>query len=70
MDCGRTDMERPTAADLYQQHIEHRLPLGDAVRLMSAAPLLLAALADAEKDLTCLLLRLQDAIARASEGQR
>jgi hypothetical protein len=62
--------ERPTAGELYQAHIEHRLPLADAVRLMNAAPLLLAALADAEKDLTCLLLRLQDAIAKAAEGQR
>lgn len=62
--------ERPTATDLYQQHLEHRLPLADAVRLMNAAPLLLATLADVERDLACLLLRLQDAIAKAAEGQR
>jgi hypothetical protein len=62
--------ERPTAATLYQQHLEHTLPLPNALALMRAAPLLLAALADAEKDLTCLLLRLQDAIAKAAEVQR
>jgi hypothetical protein len=59
--------QRPTATDLHRQHIEHRLPFADAVTLMNAAPLLLAALADVEKDLACLLARLQDVIAKATE---
>jgi hypothetical protein len=67
---GLSVVARPTAATLYQAHIEHRLPFSDGVRLMSAAPLLLATLADTEKELTCLLSRLQQAIAKATEAQR